>query len=136
VVLVDSSVWIASFSRRPEYRIDELVDIDEVVTCPPVVQEVLQGFRDEFAFRRARGSMLALPIVESPMPIELYQEAAQIYRAARRSGFTIRSGVDCLIAAAAIRHNLSLLHADRDFGAIARVTPLRLHGNARTSPSI
>jgi predicted nucleic acid-binding protein len=127
VVLVDSSIWIEVFRLNANYRLDDLVDIDEVVTCPPVVQEVLQGFREEFAFRRVRGSMLALPIVESPMPIELYQEAAQIYRSARRGGFTIRSGVDCLIAAAAIRHNLPLLHADRDFEAIAKVTPLRLH---------
>jgi predicted nucleic acid-binding protein len=133
VVLVDSSIWIASFRLRPEYRVDDLVDIDEVVTCPPIVQEVLQGFREEFAFRRARGSMLALPIVESPMTIDLYQEAAQIYRAARRAGFPIRSGVDCLIAAAAIRHNLSLLHADRDFGAIAHVTPLRLHQRSHST---
>jgi predicted nucleic acid-binding protein len=133
VVLVDSSIWIELFRYSATYTIEDLVEIDEVVTCPPIVQEVLQGFREEFAFRRARISMLALPTVESPMPIELYQEAAQIYRAARRAGLTIRSGVDCLIAASAIRHNLSLLHADRDFPAIARVAPLRLQHNSKLS---
>jgi hypothetical protein len=36
----------------------------------------------------------------------------------------VRSGVDCLIAACAIRHGLTVLHHDRDFDAIARVSPL------------
>jgi hypothetical protein len=42
-----------------------------------------------------------------------------------RAGFTVRSGVDCLIAACAIRHGLTVLHADRDFPALARVSPLQ-----------
>jgi hypothetical protein len=72
--------------------------------------------------------------MKSPMADRpLYQEAVQIPRAARRAGFTIRSGVDCLIAAAAIRHSLSPLHTDRDFPAIARVTSLRLHHNSKPS---
>jgi hypothetical protein len=44
-----------------------LVAFDDVVTCLPVVQEVLQGFRDERAFRIARESMTSLPTVESPL---------------------------------------------------------------------
>jgi predicted nucleic acid-binding protein len=37
---------------------------------------------------------------------------------------TVRSGVDCLIAACAIRNGLAVLHHDRDFDALARVSPL------------
>jgi predicted nucleic acid-binding protein len=33
---------------------------------------------------------------------------------------TVRSGVDCLIAACAIRNQLEVLHSDRDFAALAR----------------
>jgi predicted nucleic acid-binding protein len=40
-------------------------------------------------------------------------------------GVTIRSSVDCLIAACAIRNGLPILHSDRDFDAIARFTPLQ-----------
>ena len=37
----------------------------------------------------------------------------------------IRSSVDCLIAACAIRNGVPILHSDRDFDAIARFTPLQ-----------
>jgi len=33
--------------------------------------------------------------------------------------------VDCLIAACAIRHGLTVLHDDRDYPAIARVSELQ-----------
>jgi predicted nucleic acid-binding protein len=124
VVLVDTSVWIELFRPRPRLRIDDLVDFDDVVTCLPVVQEVLQGFRDERAYAIARESMLALPVVESPMQVAVFEEAAALYRGARRAGVTVRSGVDCLIAACAIRHGLTVLHHDRDFDVLAKVAPL------------
>src|SRR5262249_46950740 len=87
--------------------------------------EVLQGFRDEGAFRRARAAMLALPMIEAPLTRELFLEAADLYRAARRVGVTVRSSVDCLLAACAIRHDLEVLHVDRDFAALAGVSRLR-----------
>jgi predicted nucleic acid-binding protein len=124
VVLVDTSVWIESFRPRPRLRIDEIVDFDDVVTCLPVIQEVLQGFRDERAYLVAREAMLALPIVESPLPLAAFDEAAGLYRSARRTGLTVRSSVDCLIAVCALRHGLTVLHHDRDFDLLARIAPL------------
>jgi predicted nucleic acid-binding protein len=126
VVLVDTSVWIELF--RPSSRLDvtAVLDIEDVVTCLPVVQEVLQGFRDERAFRTARDAMLALPTVESPLRLEVVEEAVGLYRLARRSGHTVRSSVDCLIAACALRHGLTVLHHDRDYGALAAVSALRV----------
>lgn len=90
------------------------------------MQEVLQGFRDETAFARARDGMLALPIVDSPIDEGVFLQAAGLYRAARRAGLTVRSGVDCLIAASAIRHHLEVLHHDRDYDAIAKISALRV----------
>src|SRR6185436_13747667 len=81
-----------------------------LLTCLPVIQEVLQGFLDERAYRLARNSVFAFPIIESPLKSEVFEEAAQLYRAARRAGLTIRSGVDCLIAVCALRHGLTVLH--------------------------
>jgi hypothetical protein len=103
----------------------DLVELEEVVTCLPVVQETLQGFRDQRAFQRAREAMLALPIVESPLRLEVIEDALALYRSGRRSGLTIRSSVDCLIAACALRHDLTVLHHDRDFGLLSRVSPLQ-----------
>ena len=125
MVLVDTSVWIDTFKARNPLDLTAHVELDDVVTCLPVVQEVLQGFRDERAFRRARESMVSFPIVESPMTEPLFLEAVALYRTARRMGVTIRSSIDCLIAACAIRHDLEVLHRDRDYSALARVAPLR-----------
>jgi len=113
------------FRKPAGLSLDAVVSLDEVVTCLPVVQEVLQGFRDEKAFQIAREGMLSLPIVESPLTELLYLEAVALYRAARRQGLTIRSSMDCLIAACAIRHDLEVFHVDRDFRALSKVSALK-----------
>ena len=125
MVLVDTSAWIEVFRKPSRLAIESVVDFDDIVTCLPVVQEVLQGFTEEAAFRTARRAMLALPIVESPLRVAVVEEAVDLYRRARRAGLTIRSGADCLIAACAIRHDLTVLHANRDYPALARVSTLQ-----------
>ena len=125
MTLVDTSVWIAVFRSKVPLRLEEEVDFEEVVTCLPVLQEVLQGFRDERSFRLARTAMDALPMVEAPLTRALFGEAVDLYRTARGHGLTIRSSVDCLIAACALRHDLTVLHTDRDFEALSRVSPLK-----------
>jgi predicted nucleic acid-binding protein len=124
MILVDTSIWIEIFRKKSTIRIDELLDFEEIVTCLPVVQEVLQGFREERAYRTARDAMLALPIVESPMEESLFVEAAGLYRSARRQGLTIRSSVDCLVAACALRHDFPVFHKDRDYDLLSRISAL------------
>ncbi len=104
LIILDSSVWIEVFRRQNPLNLERIVEFDQIVTCLPVIQEVLQGFRDERAFRIARDAMLALPVVESPLSITIVEEAVGLYRAARRQGLTIRSSIDCLIASCALRH--------------------------------
>ena len=123
MVLVDTSVWIEVFRRTKPLRLEDHVDFDDVVTCLPVIQEVLQGFDQEAHFRIARDAMWSLPVVESPLERDVIADAVDLYRLARRAGVTVRSGVDCLIAACARRHGLTVLHADRDFRHLARIAP-------------
>jgi predicted nucleic acid-binding protein len=125
MVLVDSSVWIEVFRRKDPLDLTSLVDFDEIVTCLPIVQEVLQGFRDEPAYRKAKQAMHSLPIVDSPLEQEVFDAAVDLYRSARRAGITVRSSADCLIAASATRHGLVVLHRDRDFPALAKVSALQ-----------
>ena len=124
MLLVDTSVWIEVFRKPSRVRLDQIVDFDDVATCLPVVQEVLQGFRDERAYQTAGDALFALPMVDSPLTPAVFDQAIDLYRAARRAGLTIRSGVDCLIAACAIRHSLTVLHHDRDFDLLAKVSAL------------
>ena len=123
-LLVDTSAWIEVFRRPARVTLDQLVDDrDLIVTCLPIIQEVLQGFDDERAFRIAHAAMYALPSVDSPLTAETVDLAVDLYRRARRSGATVRSSVDCLIAASASRHHLTVVHRDRDYPRLARLAP-------------
>ena len=126
MVLVDTSVWIDVFRRPAAVRLEAVVDIDDVVTCLPVVQEVLQGFADERAFQLAREAMYAIPVIASPLTRDVFDDAVGLYRAARRAGSPVRSSVDCLIAACAIRYSARVLHRDRDYDTLARLSPLEV----------
>ena len=123
--LVDTSAWIRHFSRSDGFDLRSICSPDDRVLCLPVYQELLQGIREEPVYRRIRHVLRAAQIVEVPMELSLFEEAAQLYRLARRQGITVRSSVDCLIAATALRHDLVVLHDDRDFPLLARVSPLR-----------
>jgi predicted nucleic acid-binding protein len=125
VVLVDTSVWIEVFRKPPRLRLEAEVDFKQVVTALPIVQEVLQGFDDPRPFAVGRDAMLALPVLEAPLELGVFLEAVGLYRSARRAGLTIRSSTDCVIAACALRHDATVLHHDRDFDEIARVSSLR-----------
>jgi predicted nucleic acid-binding protein len=125
VVLIDTSVWIEVFRRRSPLDLEAAVSLDEIVTCLPVVQEVLQGFREESAYRTAREALLNFPVLDSPLELDVVQEAVSLYRTARGRGIAVRSSTDCLIAASALRHDCEVLHRDRDYTALARVSRLR-----------
>ena len=125
MVLVDTSVWIEVFRRGNPLDLEDVVDFDAIVTCLPVIHEVLQGFREEAAFRTAREAMMSLPSVDTPLETATVESAVELYRTARRRGITVRSSVDCLIAASALSHDLEVLHRDRDYPLLATVSRLR-----------
>ena len=56
-----------------------------------------------------------------------FRAAAALHRLPRADCETVPSIIDCLIAAIALRHDVTLVHKDRDFEVLARVTPLRQH---------
>jgi predicted nucleic acid-binding protein len=86
--------------------------------------EVLAGARN----REERDSLRRLLRRCELVPVEPadYEAAAGLSRACRHHGETVRNLVDCLIAAVALRAGVALLHADADFDAIARTTPLKV----------
>ncbi|MCG8481537.1 MAG: PIN domain-containing protein [Spirochaetales bacterium] len=122
--LIDTSAWIKHFAKADPFDLRDVCPADERVLCLPVYREILQGIRNETAFRAVKEALEAAPFVEDPMGRTLFCEAAELYRVARRQGLTIRSATDCLIAACAVRHNLTVLHCDRDFPALATVSIL------------
>ena len=124
MILVDTSVWIDLLRTGRAGTAAER--IANHVTCGPVLQEVLQGLPDDALSQEFRDAFLILPRLDDPLPAHVFLEAAEIYQAGRRKGYTVRSTIDCLIAAIAIRNAVPVWHKDRDFNAISRFTPLRV----------
>lgn len=126
MILVDSSVWIEVLrgNRRDDFA--RTTAGDEVATCLPVMQEVLQGIDREDAYHVAASAFADIRMLEDPLTREVFDSAIQLYRNARRSALTVRSGVDCLIAVCAMRNNATVLHSDRDFTHLARIAALRV----------
>jgi predicted nucleic acid-binding protein len=124
VLLVDTSVWIL-VDIRPDAIAGYIEDEEDLAICPVILQEVLQGAHPG-RYRRLRDALSTLEMLDAPVPLERYEEAAQLYRRCRDAGFTIRKSTDCLIAATALHHDATVLHHDNDFDHIARVLPLRV----------
>ena len=89
-----------------------MVEENSVCTCGIILQEVLQGVRDERAADLIRQSLQYLPYLEARK--STYVFAAEIYRTLRRKGRTIPAG-DTLIAAITLEYDLPLFTADLHF---------------------
>ena len=127
-VLVDTSAWI-EFLRRTgssaHLEVRRVIRNETASTCGAVMMEVLAGANDEDHAESLQ--MLFDDVEKHHVDFGHFEEAAAIHRYCRSRGVTVRSMVDCVIAAVALRENHELLHNDRDFNAIASVLPLRIH---------
>ena len=136
MILADTSAWVEYLrgTRHPaDLEMQRVARGDELVVTEPVVMELLAGAGPD---RRAAGlrAVLSRHLVAPVGGIETYDAAAAIFRACRRRGDTVRSSIDCLIAAVAIRVQAPILHNDRDFDVIARHTALRIHPAGEETP--
>ena len=129
MILVDSSVWIEFF--RPQRSIhqaylSELIPLPEAIgVAGPVLQEVLQGIRDDEAFRRVAESLCRFPVVHPDT--ETYVTAARLYRTLTIKRLAVPPG-DLTIAALAIQHGVELYTLDlRHVERVRAHSALRLH---------
>jgi hypothetical protein len=128
MVVVDSSVWIDYFNgkvTRQTNLLDSLLGSDLVVTGDIILTEVLQGFRDDKDFNKAK-DLLDCLLFRPMLGKELAVKSAQNYRHLRRKGLTVTKTVDVIIATFCIWNNLPLLHSDRDFRPMERHLNLRV----------
>ncbi|MDE2944606.1 MAG: PIN domain nuclease [Gemmatimonadota bacterium] len=128
-MIVDTSAWI-EYLRCTESPVHlalrHAVRTGSAIATPaPVAMELLAGCRDE---TEELDLLKLLGRFEILVPDSLgqFQSAARIYRTCQRARRTIRSLVDCLVAAAALDARRPLLARNRDFDAIARHTELEL----------
>ncbi len=129
MILVDSSAWVEYLrgtGSKVHRRVRELLQAEgRLASTEVVVMEVLAGARDDAHLERLRRLLLGCELL--PLAgLSDYEDAATVYRQCRNAGETLRSLTDCLIAVVVMRAGAELLHADRDFDAIARHAPLRI----------
>ncbi len=123
--LADTSLWI-EWLRKDSSTVLQKEEWLEVVVCPPVIQELLQGISSSRQKEIFKERLLAFFCVEKSVSTDLYIAASDIYSACREKGVKIRSSTDCLIAAIAIKNKLPIKHRDRDYDLIAKVTSLKI----------
>ena len=127
MIVVDSSVWIDWFNgaeTRETALLDGILGVEPVIVGDLILAEVLQGFRSDRDYRRARRALDAL-IFEPMVGRDIALASARNFRTLRARGVTVRKTVDMLIATFCMENGHELLHADRDFDAIAGELGLR-----------
>jgi predicted nucleic acid-binding protein len=128
MTIVDSNTWADYFNgvRSPHVqRLDlALEEEEDLAVIPIIITEVLQGFRTDTGFQRARRVLVSLPVIYPA--VDCHVRAARLFRSLRRKGITVRGAVDCIIAQTCLDIDAELLSPDTDFEHIARYTPLRL----------
>ena len=131
MILVDSSVWIDFFRGTSNTVTEQLVKLlkggrleAEVGVADLVVFEVMRGFDKPKDRERAKGLLLAIPVLEIG-GLDNALLAAEHYNVLRQSGYTIRSPIDVLLASYCITHNHMLLHRDADFDVMETLRGLK-----------
>ena len=120
--LADTSAWTRS-QATPQIaaRWAALVTLDEVAMCTPVQLELLYSARGPADYRQRSNEIAGLPrlpLTEADEGTALEAQTALSQRAQHRGP----KPIDLLVAAIAQRNDVVLLHYDRHFDAIARVT--------------
>ena len=127
MVVVDTSIWVdflRDCSPVGSGRLEELIrDRNRVATCGIILQEILQGIRDQKSYALTRQRLLFFPFLEAGREVHLL--AASLYRDLHRKGLTVPS-TDALIAAVAIHHGFPILSGDQHFTLIAQNSRLQL----------
>ena len=117
MLVVDSTVWIDYFNgvETPQTGfLDRVLDQTPILVGDLILAEVLQGFRQDADFEKARRS-LGKFLQASLAGTEIAIQSARNYRTLRQKGVTVRKTIDNLIASFCIENDHELLHSDSDF---------------------
>ena len=128
MIVVDSSVWVDFFNGIENEQtdlLDDLLSRERLLIGDIILTEVLQGFRRDAEFQRARELLEALEF-QAMLGKEMALRCAENYRKLRKAGVTVRKTIDVMIATFCIEGSHELLHADRDFNAMEKHLGLKV----------
>jgi predicted nucleic acid-binding protein len=128
MLVVDTSVWIDYFNgvKNPQTDfLDTALDNTPIIIGDLILAEVLQGFRYDPDFEKARRT-LGKFMQESMVNPALAVQSVRNYRFLRQKGITVRKTIDSLIATYCIENDHQLLHNDSDFDGYEKLLGLRV----------
>ena len=128
MLVVDTSVWIDYFNGIENPQTDFLHTVlnnTPILIGDLILAEVLQGFRHDPDFEKARRT-LGRFIQASMVSPALAVQSARNYRFLRQKGITVRKTIDSLIATYCIENEHELLHNDSDFDGYEEYLGLRV----------
>lgn len=117
MIFVDSTVIIDYLNGIDNWQVEKLDSIlgkEVVVIDDFILTEVLQGFKSDNDYKKAKLILNEFPILNI-LGEEMAIKSADNFRFLRKNGITIRKTIDVIIATFCIENNLELLHNDRDF---------------------
>ena len=117
MILVDSSVWIDYFTGIDSQQTDTLdktLGVQLVAAGDLILAEVLQGFRHDRDYKKAKALFDTVTIFEM-LGREMALASAENFRSLRKKGITIRKTADVIIATFCIKQRIPLLFSDKDF---------------------
>jgi predicted nucleic acid-binding protein len=130
MIMVDSGVWIDLFKKRINKETDILKDIlrknENIGINYLVIAEILQGEQNKREYQRIKGILETFDLLE--IDYNTILTATDIFRACQKgikqnniTGQTMKT-IDCIIASNCIENNLKLLHNDKHFDFIEKIT--------------
>ncbi len=128
MLVVDSTVWIDYFNGVINSQTDylhQVLDQRPILVGDLILAEVLQGFREDADFEKARRALGKFMQTQMVNP-DLALQSARNYRLLRRQGVTVRKTIDCLIATFCITNKHDLLHKDNDYDGFEKYLGLRV----------
>jgi len=129
--IIDTSIWIEflrSVENERSILVNRLIDLNEIILLPVILQETLQGIKNDGLYQPTKEAFLSYHFLETD-PIYFAIRSAELYRFLRQKGITISKPNDCLIAAICIDNKIPLFHNDKDFDNIAKYTSLKIFKN-------
>ena len=129
-LFVDTSVWSLALRRDAPLAsasvraLTHALETGEtIVTTGLVLQELLQGFSGPKDRKAILDRFESLPFLAPDRSDHV--EAADLRNQCRRRGVQVET-IDALFAQLCIRHDLTMLTTDEDFGRVARLSALRV----------
>lgn len=129
--IVDNSAYNRLKHQVVRERLQPLLAAQLVATCGVMDLEALfsaTGLQDYQQLRRQRGAVMTYIGMDE---VDVQRALEAQYLSARKSQHRGAKLPDLMLAAVALRHDLTLLHYDSDFDRIAAMTGQRAEGVVR-----